>query len=161
MLAELPDGLRLHVERLKELAGLLGDVVVNEIGHAEPLNVRPLEAGQMDSALDQGREGGRVAGRARDQDPCVWKQSSFQQVGCVAERRPAAHALVVTVQDEEHAVLHQVQGTPHLGDRVPQRGRSWEQFSRQIIQDGAAAKLAQRHEECQSGTVALSRPLMQ
>lgn len=66
MLAELPDGLRLHIERLEELAGLLGDVIMNEIGHAEPLDMRPFEAGQVDSALDQGRDGGRVVRRARD-----------------------------------------------------------------------------------------------
>lgn len=126
MLAELPDGLRLYVERLKELAGLLGDVIVNEVGHAELFNVRPFEAGQMNPALDQGREGGRIAGRARDQDPRVWEQSALQKIGRVAERRSAAHALVVTVQNEEHAVLHQVQRTPDLGDRVAQRGRSRE-----------------------------------
>jgi len=161
MLAELPNGLRLHVERLKEFAGLLGDIVVNEIGYAKPLDVRPLEAGQMDSALDQGRKSGRVAGRACDQDSSIREEPSFQQIRRVAERRSTAHALVVTVQDEEHAVLHQVQSTPHLGNRVAQRGRSWEQFSREIIQDGTAAKLAQRHDECQSGTIVLSRPLVQ
>lgn len=161
MLAELPDGLRLYVERLKEFAGLLGIVVVNKVGHAKPLDVRPFEAGQMDPALDQRREGGRVAGRARDQDPRVRKQSTLQQIGRVAERRSAAHAFVVTVQNEEHPVLHQVQRTPDLGDRVAQRGRSREQFPREIIQDRTAAKFAQRHDKGQSWTVALGRPLMQ
>lgn len=126
MLAELPDGLRLYVERLEEFTGLLGNIIVNKVGHAEPFNVRPFEAGQMDSALDQGREGGRVAGRARDQDPRVREKSTLQQIGRVAERCSAAHTLIVTVQNEEHAVLHQVQGAPDLGDRVAQRGRSRE-----------------------------------
>lgn len=126
MLAELPDGLRLYVESLKEFAGFLGNIIVNKVGHAEPLNVRPFEAGQMDSALDQGREGGRIAGRARDQDPRVREEPTLQQIGRVAERRTATHALIVTVENEEHAILHQVQGAPDLGDRVAQRGRSRE-----------------------------------
>lgn len=133
MLAELPNGLRLYIERLKEFAGLLGNVIVNKVGHAKSLNVWPFETGQMDPALDQGREGGRVAGRARDQDPRVREQSTLQQIGRVAERRSAAHALIVTVQNEEHTVLHQMQRAPDMGDRIAQRGRSREQFSREII----------------------------
>lgn len=139
MLPKLSDGLRLDVQRLEELARLLGDVVVNEIGYAEPFHVRPLETGQVDSALDQGWKGGRVVGRASDQNPGVRKQSTLQEIGSVAERSSTAHALVVAIQDEEHAILHEVQGAPHLGDRITQRSRSREQFSRQVSQDGTAA----------------------
>jgi len=161
MLAELPDGLRLHVERLQEFTSLLGNVVVDEVGHAESFHVRPLEAGQMDPALNQGCEGGRVVGRARDQDPGVWEQSTFEQVGRVAERRSSTHALIVTVQDEEHAILHQVQSTPHLSDRVTQCCRPWQQLPRQVIENGTAAKLAQGNDEGQRRTIALRRPLVQ
>lgn len=142
MLTELPDGLRLYVQLLEKLASLLGDIVVNKIGHAELLHVLPLEASQMNSALYQGRERGGVAGRAGNQNSGVREQSTLQEVGCVAERRSAAHALVVAVQDEEYAVFHKVQGAPHLWDRVAQRSRSREQLSCQVVEHGATAEFA-------------------
>ena len=72
----------------------------------------------MDPSLDEGREHGRVAGRARDQDPRVREQAPLQKVYRVGQGRSAAHALVVPVQDEQHAILHQVERAPHLGDGV-------------------------------------------
>lgn len=160
MLTKLLDGLRLNVQRFQELAGLLRDIVVDEIRDAEPLDVRPLEASQMNSPLNEWRQHARVARRTGDQNPGVWEQSSLEKINSVGQGSSAPNALVVTVQDEKHPIFHQVKRAPYLGDGVAKGGCSWEQFSSQVVQHGAATKFTKGHNEGQRWAIALDCPLV-
>lgn len=161
MLPELPDAQRLDVQDLQELAGPLGQVVVNEVRDAEPLDVRPLEPGQMKPPLDERLHRLGVAGRAGHQEPGVGEEPALEEVGRVAQPGPGA-ALIVAVEDEEHPVLEELERAPELLDGLGEGPVPGEELAGQVAEERAAPELAQRHEEGQGRPVGLARrPLVE